>query len=320
MDAVQTKNGKSFEYACLDSLYRALSPTQDVNIEETSQLEMARNSFLATSTGIRSKLVMAADAATRVVLNLEPQLEHPDANTPLFLSLQTDDQREESDVRDVVCMRKQNNWEIGLSCKNNHRDAKHNRLSATIDFAEEWFGIACSREYFDTVTPVFEELGAMREKSSGRALWSSIDNKSDRFYAPILRAFMDELHRLDRENPLVVPKGLIRSLVGSTDCYKVITDNTRSTTWIEAINIDGTLGRPANGVSNSSVPCQKMPTQIVSMDFRVNSNKHVEIAFDEGWSISAMMRCISTRITPALMLVLSFESFPSTRHILTEAW
>ena len=42
---IQTSNGKAFEYACVDSLYRMLSENQEVVIEESPQLETARGFF-----------------------------------------------------------------------------------------------------------------------------------------------------------------------------------------------------------------------------------------------------------------------------------
>jgi len=124
MGQIQVNNGKAFEYACLDSLYISLSPDQDVNIVSTPQLETAHQAFLAASEVMRDKLIRAANAATRVVKRLEPQLEYPDKNIPLHLSIQADAQGQIGDVRDVLCIRKQNEWEIGLSCKHNTRTSR----------------------------------------------------------------------------------------------------------------------------------------------------------------------------------------------------
>ena len=143
-DFVSTvKNGKAFEYACLKALYDSLSPSQDVTIESTPQLETAHECFLTSSNKYQDKFVRAAGAAARVIIQLEPQLEYPATNIPLYLSIQADAQGQLGDVRDVLCIRKQNEWEIGLSCKHNHHAVKHSRLSATIDFGHRWFGILC---------------------------------------------------------------------------------------------------------------------------------------------------------------------------------
>jgi len=126
---MSVKNGKAFEYACLQSIYESLSPTQDVSIVSTPQFETAYSYFLGSSEKMRGKLVMAANAATRVIIRLEPQLEYPANNIPLYLSIQPDSQGQVGDVRDVLCIRKQNEWEIGLSCKHNHHAFKHSICS-----------------------------------------------------------------------------------------------------------------------------------------------------------------------------------------------
>jgi hypothetical protein len=247
MSSIQTTNGKAFEYACIRALYDALSGSQSVTIEQTAPLETAEKFYIHAPDIFKDKLDKAANAAVRAIIRLEPQLEYPDKNIPLFLSIQTDAKGIAGDVRDVLCIRKQNQWELGLSCKHNHHAVKHSRLSSTIDFGAEWLGIPCSREYFAVVTPMFDELRAMRENSGGTALWSSVVDKNERYYVKILRAFMDELKRLDAANPRIIPERLIRYLIGKNDFYKVITDDSRRVTRVEGINISGTLNRPSVG-------------------------------------------------------------------------
>ena len=128
---------------------------------------------------MKKSLDKAAYAAVRVVKRLEPQLWNPNGNEPLYLSIQADSAGMRGDVRDVVCLRKQNGWEIGFSCKHNHHAVKHSRLSDTIDFGKEWVGVPCSKEYFDTVVPLFSELRTLRDESKNAGkpmLWEEIDN------------------------------------------------------------------------------------------------------------------------------------------------
>jgi len=321
MGQIQVNNGKAFEYACLDSLFKSLSPSQVVSIVNTPQLETAHRAFLATPKEMQDKLISAANAATRVVKRLEPQLEYPDKNIPLYLSIQADAQGQIGDVRDVLCIRKQNDWEIGLSCKHNHRAVKHSRLSATIDFGAEWFGIPCSQEYFSTVTPLFEELRNTRNSSGGTAKWSDIDRKNEKFYVPVLRAFMDELKRLDDTNTLTIPERLIRYLVGKNDFYKVITEDARKITRVEAINILGTLNRPSEGRrSIVNVTKLKLPTRFYNVDFRVSSETTNEVVCDEGWTVSMRIHNASSRIEPSLKFDVNLISLPNTMHAQVEPW
>jgi len=87
--ATQTENGKAFEYACLDALYNALKETGEVEIEDSPQMRTAKTFFENADDEAKSKLLLAAQAAARVIIQLEPQLENPNDNIPLYISIQT---------------------------------------------------------------------------------------------------------------------------------------------------------------------------------------------------------------------------------------
>ena len=171
-------------------------------VTESDALRTAQNAFeKAQEEGVSNNLMLAADAAMQVILYLEPQLEH--GNGVLSLAIQTDAQGIAGDVRDVVFSRR--GWELGISCKHNHEAVKHSRLSDTIDFGDKWFGIPCSETYFDTVVPIFNELREMcnsaRANNAPVPLWSDIPDKVERYYIPVLNAFLAELRRLAQANP-----------------------------------------------------------------------------------------------------------------------
>ena len=176
--ATQTKFGKAFEYACLKALNNRLSGAQNVVVESTPTVVLAKSFYENADYATSRKMDSAATAAVRVIARLEPQLEHPQNNTPLILSLQQDSRGIAGDVRDVLCVRKQNEWEIGLSCKHNHFAVKHSRLSNTIDFGMQWFNRPCSEKYFEEIAPLFHNLRVLQ--ANGK-LWRNISNKADRF-------------------------------------------------------------------------------------------------------------------------------------------
>lgn len=60
-----------------------------------------------------------------------------------------------------------------------------------------------SPEYFNNINPLFEELRRMSER---KMLWRELENKEERFYIPLLTAFVKELMRLDNENSREIPK------------------------------------------------------------------------------------------------------------------
>ncbi len=272
---------------------------------------------------MRSALDKAADAAVRVVERLEPQLWNPNNNEPLYLSIQPDSAGMKGDVRDVVCLRKQNGWEIGLSCKHNHHAVKHSRLSDTIDFGKEWVEVPCSKEYFDSVVPLFSELRSLRDNSKNAGdpmLWEAIENKAEKYYRPILEAFMKELSRIADDHK-ETPERLIRYLLGRNDFYKVITDDNRRTTRVEAINIAGTLNSNSGSErAITKVPILKMPTQFYHIGFKQESDNTIEVACDEGWQISMRIHNASSKVEPSLKFDVQLVSFPSSVYTQVEPW
>lgn len=321
---IQTSNGKAFEYACVLGLYDALNGTQLVEIEESPQLLTAKGLYEAIDDKMRKSLDAASKAAVRVIQRLEPQLWFANGNEPLYLSIQADAAGIKGDVRDVLCLRKQNGWEIGLSCKHNHHAVKHSRLSDTIDFGKEWLNIPCSETYFSKVVPLFTELRTMRDESKAEGtpkLWEEIEDKADRYYKPILQAFIEELSRIDKENIANVPEALIRYLLGRYDFYKVITDDKNRTTRVEAINLSGTLNCSSGDEKTiAKVPLLKMPTQFYHIGFKSDSDNTIEVVCDEGWQISMRIHNASSRVEPSLKFDVQLISIPSSVHAQVEPW
>lgn len=320
-----TEYGKAYEYACLIALKEHLSrkTSQSVIINSSEAYQTAEAAFnRAAQKGIANNLTMAANAAARVIIRLEPQLEY--GNGKLRLAIQTDAQGIGGDVRDVVCIRGENGWEIGISCKHNHHAVKHSRLSATIDFGSEWLGIPCSSEYFGTVVPIFNELRDMRTQAitQGRPipLWNDIPDKVERYYLPILDAFLTEMRKLASSNSSV-PGRLIAYMIGQFDFYKVITDDRKRTTRVEALNISGTLNKPANGHhSIVDVARLKLPTRIYYMGMVPGFDNKVEVVCDEGWALTMRIHNASSQIEPSLKFDVQLASLPSSIHAQVEPW
>ncbi|MBQ6025930.1 MAG: HaeIII family restriction endonuclease [Lachnospiraceae bacterium] len=322
-NGIQTSNGKAFEYACVIALNGSLSEYGKTEIVSSPQLETAKGLYENIEPKMKGSLDKAARAAVRVVKRLEPQLWNPEDNEPLYLSIQPDSAGIKGDVRDVLCVRKQNGWEIGFSCKHNHHAVKHSRLSDTIDFGKEWLGIPCSKEYFNTVVPLFEKLRSFRDSSkcAGKPmLWEKIPDKAEKYYKPILEAFMKELKRIADENK-DIPAALIHYLLGRNDFYKVITEDSNRTTRIEAINISGTLNTNAGKEKSiAKVPILKMPTQFYHIGFKANSDNTVEVVCDEGWQISMRIHNASSKVEPSLKFDVQLISFPSSVFAQVEPW
>jgi hypothetical protein len=323
-NGIQTANGKAFEYACVLGVYNELSSMQKIEIVESPQLKTAAKLYEGMTMEMQNTLDKAAIAAVRVICRLEPQLWEPDGNEPLYLSLQADAAGIAGDVRDVLCIRKQNGWQLGFSCKHNHHAVKHSRLSDTIDFGKEWLGIPCSREYFDRVVPLFSQLRKYRDESKADGkpmLWEEIEDKAQTYYIPILQAFMDELRRIDQENKGKIPEALVRYLLGRYDFYKIITEDRSRTTRVEAINIAGTLNANSGKEKPvTKVSMLKMPSQFYHIGFKPDSDNTIEVVCDEGWQISMRIHNASSRVEPSLKFDVQLVSFPSSLYAQTEPW
>jgi hypothetical protein len=323
-NGIQTANGKAFEYACVLAIYNELSYVQKIEIEDSPQLKTACVLYDSMDDEMKITLDKAAMAAIRVIRRLEPQLWEANGNEPLYLSLQPDAAGISGDVRDVLCVRLQNDWQIGLSCKHNHHAVKHSRLSDTIDFGKEWLGVPCSTEYFNKVIPIFSQLRKYRDdskKTGNPMLWDDIENKATKYYLPILQAFMEELQKIDSEHKGTIPEALIRYLLGRYDFYKVITDDRNRTTRIEAINIAGTLNANSGKEKPiAKVPSLKMPTQFYHIGLKANSDNTIEVVCDEGWQISMRIHNASSKVEPSLKFDVQLVSFPSTIFTQTEPW
>ena len=322
-NGIQTANGKAFEYACIEALRRALSDCGEIVIEISPQLETAKSLYEDSEEEMKVSLDKAADAAIRVIKRLEPQLWNSDNNEPLYLSIQPDSAGIKGDVRDVICLRKQNGWEIGFSCKHNHHAVKHSRLSDTIDFGREWVGVPCSQEYYKAVVPLFEELRSFRDESkkTGKPmLWEEIENKSEKYYKPVLEAFMKELKRIADENKNI-PEKLVHYLLGRKDFYKIVTEDKSRTTRVEAVNIAGTLNSSSGKEKPvAKVPVLKMPSRFYHIGYKPGSDNTVEVVCDEGWQISMRIHNASSKIEPSLKFDVQLISFPSSVYALAEPW
>lgn len=320
---IQTSNGKAFEYACVIALCEQLDYGQEIIIEQSPQMDTAKKMYEEMNDNMKDALDAAARSSVRIIKRLEPQLVESKEHPPLFLSLQSDAAGIKGDVRDVICLRKQNGWEIGLSCKHNHHAVKHSRLSDTIDFGNEWLNTPCSKEYFDKVVPLFNDLRLLRDSSKlvkKPALWNDIEDKANKYYIPVLQAFMDELRRISTEST-DVPEKLIRYLLGRYDFYKVITDDKNRTTRVEAINLAGTLNQSSGNLKSiTKIPMLKMPTQFYHINFKPGSNNTIEVVCDEGWQISMRIHSASSRVEPSLKFDVNLISLPSSVHSQIEPW
>lgn len=312
MSTNSNDQGRAYEYAWITALYKILEPIRKARIAYNSSYDANERAWNAISEDKKHLYTVSANAAVDAVLELEPRIEEDDGDL-LLLEFQKDEAGESGDVRDIVIHRNEINWEVGLSIKHNHSAVKHSRLSHVLDFGKEWYGIPCSKQYWDDIAPIFNMLN--QEKSKGTN-WSDLNDKNNDVYVPLLQAFLDEVDRAYKNNPDIAIR-MFEYLVGVKDYHKIVSSDSKRVTLIHTFNLHGTLNQPSRiKVSAFEVPVAETPTEIIAMRFKKGSKTTVEIYMDNGWAFSFRIHSASTQVQPSLKFDVQFISTPaSVLHI-----
>lgn len=318
--APQTRNGKAFEYACLTALCeRIQSEGKPVSHVASSAFNTAEEAFHLIGETEQEKQRKAARTAANLLLPLEPKLLNGKGR--LLLSIATDATARgvKGDVRDVLCVRgEEDDWTIGMSCKHNHEGLRHPRITEKKDFGKDWLGINCSNQFMDTITPLTDMLIDFK---NSRTPWKTVENKWDRFYVPILRAYLDEIVRMCNEEQ-DVPAKLLSYFFGANDFYKVIMKSSSRTTTIEGFNMHGTLNSPCEKIkAMTRVPILRMPTRLIEARFKERTKTTIILTFDGGWTISMRLHNKDEIAKPtSLAWEVELEGLPTSTYVNTHSW
>lgn len=309
--AIQTINGKAFEYALLLEFYQRLKILTIVSITENEPYKTAKRFFDSFAEKDQDIFRITASAAINFLIDIEPRLSNCiNKDDVLVLEIVSDIAGQTGDVRDVLVIRSLQKWEIGISAKNNHRAVKHSRLSMNIDFGEKWLGIPCSQNYFKEIQSVFEMLENLKKQDKSTK-WTSINNMHEVVYLPILNAFRKELLRLDKENPNIVAENLVQYLIGNQDFYKVIKGNKK--VEIQAYNLKGTLNLPFEKIKpKAKIQKLKIPSRLIEIVYQNDSTTTLLVSLNEGWQISFRIHNASSRVEPSLKFDINLVSAPHT--------
>lgn len=333
----QVTLGKAFEFACVAAIAERLDRADvPYSFEETATFQTAKNAFLSLSDDYKTKYQKAARTGIAIILPLEPRLLNSDGNDPLFLRISPDSvaQGEDGDVRDVVCIRSQNGWEVGMSCKHNHQDLKHPRLTkkqkqgeklVIADFGQNWIGHSCSQEYFNEVSAVYNIIQQHIGESWSSAFGTN-ENKQNLIYKPILDAVTKEIRRLCNVYE-DAPAKFLKYFLGSRDFYKVISLESSSETKVEGFNMYGTLNASAKGKRpRNHVYKLKMPSKLYDIRYKQKSNGEqssttIRLVFDEGWTIDMRLHSGDSKIKPTgLKFAVSLGGNPNGLYQQQIAW
>lgn len=323
MDVITTINstikGKAYEYASVIALKELVEPIRPVVVVENSSLTIARDRYLNDiSEAERTEMLASAKAGIGTIITMEPKIIEDGSDT-ITVSLQPDNVAKLGDVRDVLIIRRSIKWEVGVSVKHNHEALKHSRLSTRLDFGKSWYGIPSSKAYFDEIKPIFENL---KELKSQGALWRDLPSKERSVYVPILNAFIRELNREYKDSGDDVTIGLIKYLLGSNgnDYYKLI-HHGNHTTRVIPYNLYGTLNKPSsNADPDTTIPAVELPTRIIELALKDNSQTTAVLVMNNGWAISFRMHNASSRVETSLKFDIQLVGQPSSLFFIDVAW
>lgn len=296
--ATQVVNGKAFEWATA----LTLSDILGVEILDTPEAGVARNCFSNVESELRDRFIQNSQLGVEHILLRESR--SPAISGASSIRLARDASGQKGDVRDVIISNSSRD-EIGISCKTNHSDFKHPRLSDKIDFVKQW-GLSvegCSTTYWQAVKPIFESLRDLKAVSDGSALWSDLPDKHNEVYMPILNAFEIELHRLmdqGSDSSALSSRALSRYTIGSNDFYKLISE--KSGVKIQAFNMEGSLSGKRTA----------LPEYLLGTDAIDGSKESITVRMNKGYAFNFRLHNASSRIEPSLKFAVSAAGLPPT--------
>lgn len=307
MSKKSNDQGRAYEFICLLALKDEIAKVRPANIIVNSSYHAAERAWNTLSSEMQKTYKTSSLVAVAKIFELEPRILES-GDDILELRIQTDTEGQKGDVRDILIIRRNIQWEIGLSLKHNHTAVKHSRLSEHLDFGKEWYGIPCSQNYWDDVTPVFDYLTAEKSKHTK---FNELPNKENKVYVPLLAAFMNEINRQYRTNKSI-PGKLVEYLLGKYDFYKVISMDAARTTTIQSYNLHGTLNQSSEEKAASVyIPKAALPTRIIKLDFVPDKTNTIELYMDGGWQFSFRIHNAETYANPSLKFDVRIVGMPT---------
>ena len=320
MSDKSTKQGKAYEYAVCLAIREAVSTVRPVELSDSSSMKIAETRFTNDmSKDIQSRMLLSAEAGIREICSNEPFM-MAKSQSPLKVSIQSDLTGISGDVRDVILSVPGEKWQIGISVKHNHDALKHSRLSSNIDFGNEWYDIPVSTSYWKSTSPIFSELSGLKAKS---VPWSSLKNKSDKVYLPLLESFLSEIRAASSSSIQPFITGLFRYLLGSHDhdYYKLVQVQNKKVTKVSEFNFNDGLHRGGAKIKEFASEARlKLPSRLISCGLKANSKTTAILEFDEGWSFSFRIHSASTIAEPSLKFDVQLLSQPKALPTKSIPW
>lgn len=316
MSDKSNNQGRAFEYACLSALENSIKEYRKVEIVENSCYQASFNAWNTLQKATKSLYYISAKSMISTLFQLEPLLIEDD-NEILKLMIQPDSMGELGDVRDILAIRNNIQWEIGFSVKHNHLAVKHSRLSKNLDFGERWYGINCSENYWNDVSNIFKYL---EKEKNNKTLWRELPDKELDVYVPLLNAFVEEIKRAYKEDENL-PRKMVEYLLGTYDFYKVISIDKDQLTQLQTFNMKGTLNKNSKKQKvQITIPVVNLPTRLVNIEVKPGSTNKVELYLDNGWQFSFRIHNASTIVEPSLKFDIQIEGMPTSIMSINCLW
>lgn len=289
------------------SLYEAIKEIRSAEIVYNSSYDAAKDAWDTIDDNNKTLYALSAKSTIETIFALEPNIIEVN-NDILKLYIQPDQQGEVADVRDIIIERSDIIWEIGLSLKHNHMAVKHSRIAESLDFGEKWYGVKCSKTYWEEVKPIFDFLEQEKHKGT---YFRNLESKEDKVYVPLLKAFVEEIKSQVKTDKRI-PRRLVEYLLSKYDFYKVISLDSQRLTTIQSFNMYGTLNQ-ASRVSKPILraPTIKLPENILHIGFRPNSKTTVIISMDNGWQFSFRLHNAKDIVEPSLKFDIQIDGMPA---------
>lgn len=316
MSSKSNDQGRAYEFICLFVLEKEIKKIRPVTVDKNSSYFAAERAWSTLTNAEQLTYENSASAAVSTIFDLEPKIVE-DGEDIISLLIQTDKHGEAGDVRDILIIRSNIEWEIGLSIKHNHFAVKHSRLCSTLNFGKSWYDIPCSNKYWSDIKDVFDYLTKEQYK---KTKFSELPNKDRDVYIPLLNAFIDEIKRQNSICP-ELPQRLVEYLLGKYDFYKVIGIDNERIMRIQGYNLHGSLNQ--NGLSKKAtitVPIVSLPKRIIALQRVPNKTNTVELCLDGGWQFSFRIHNAATLVEPSLKFDIQIIGMPTAILTLNCKW
>ena len=164
MSSKSNDQGRAYEFVCLLTFMKEVQKFRPIKLIKNSSYVAAERAWNTLSDEMKNSYKTSSYVAVEKIFELEPRITE-NSDDVLEILIQADTKGQEGDVRDILIVRRNIQWEIGLSLKHNHFAVKHSRLSRSLDFGLKWYGIPCSKKYWDDIKTIFDYLNEEKKKA-----------------------------------------------------------------------------------------------------------------------------------------------------------